>query len=170
MSKYNEFEYLDEHPEVVKILMDTAISFSKLSKCAAKKVCCMLYKNGNIISMGLNGTPSGNVNCCDLFKKENGIWKDNKGDILENQNEHHEWSLINEIHAEINALAKAKTDVEGSIAIVTLSPCFNCAKSLVANGIKRIYYNEEYDDITKVKSFLESNNIEVIKIGGNEIE
>ena len=41
---YCDKEYLDEKPEVVNILMETALNFSKLSKCAAKKVCCYYIK------------------------------------------------------------------------------------------------------------------------------
>lgn len=162
--KYNEFEYLDKNLEVPRTLMKTAEAFSNLSKCQARKVCCMLYKDGNIISMGLNGTPSGLPNCSDLFKKENGVWKNVDGNVLEDQEAHHKWALIHEIHAEVNALAKAKCSVEGAVAVVTASPCFNCAKSLVAHGIKRIYYKDEYDDIDNVRLFLSECNVELLNI------
>lgn len=164
---YKDKNYLDNHPEFIKILMETTINFAKLSKCAAKGVCCLLYKEGNIISIGLNGTAPGSFNCNDLFKKENGKWynKTENGLILcKDQEEHHNWSLYNEIHAEVNAISKALVSVDGAVAFVNYSPCFNCAKTLVAFGITKIYYNKKYDDFDKVCEFLVSQGIDVIEI------
>lgn len=165
---YCDKEYLDENIIVLQKLMETALNFSELSKCAAKKVCCILYKNGNIISLGLNGTSPGTINCCDKFKKVNGVWYSRKQGSYwsecEDQEEHHYWSNYNEIHAEINAISKALVPVEDSVAILTHSPCFNCAKAFLTFGIRKIYYRYEYDDFENVKNFLKSQNIELIKI------
>ena len=39
------------------------------SKCSAKKVGCVVVKDQNIISSGVNGTPKGFVNCNELWCK-----------------------------------------------------------------------------------------------------
>ena len=167
---YCDKEYLNEKPEVVKILMDTALNFSKLSKCAAKKVCCILYKDGNIISLGINGTSPGTVNCEDKFRKINGEWytKDPFDPCaswkLCDSEDHHIWSSYNEIHAETNAISKALVNVENSVAILTHSPCWNCAKMFVAFKISKIYFKYEYDDFENVYEFLKMQNIEMIKV------
>ena len=167
---YCDKEYLDEKPEVVNILMETALNFSKLSKCAAKKVCCILYKEGNIISLGINGTSPGTVNCEDKFKKINGEWYikdpfDSEGEWeLCDKEDHHIWSAYNEIHAEVNAISKALVPVKDSVAILTHSPCWNCSKTFVAFGISRIYYKYEYDDFENVSEFLKMQGIDLIKV------
>lgn len=153
-----------------QLYMNIALDFSKISKCAAKKVCCVLVKDNNIISIGVNGSQPKKGNCCDKYKKMHGIWhKKNMKDIWVecDKDEHHKWSLLNETHAEINALGKANKrgmSVEGSIAFITHSCCFNCAKALVTFGIKEIYFAEEYDDFKEVKEFLLDNNIKVERL------
>ena len=173
---YFKEEYLDTNPEVVHKLMETVDSFSELSKCAAKQICCILYKDGNIISIGLNGTAPDTVNCNEKFKKINGVWYRNNnvmGNVVplwvecENQDEHHYWSLYNEIHAEVNAISKALVPVQGSVAFVNYSPCFNCSKTFVAFGIKKIYYRHRYDDFENVSEFLKSQGVEVIRVDKN---
>lgn len=47
-------------------------------------------------------------------------------------------------HAEINALTKSVTDLEGALCFLTLSPCLACAKVLVNRGISRVIYGEAY--------------------------
>ena len=55
-------------------------------------------------------------------------------------------------------------NTNNSIMFLTLSPCINCAKLLVAAGIKEVYFNEKYDrDITGI-DFLIKNNIKVYDI------
>ena len=150
---YNENEYLDKNEELKKILMKTAFNFAELSKCSAKKVGCILYKEGNIISIGINGSLPGTINCCDKFKKINGIWHTRnyrnpnaEWIVCEDQEAHHIWSSFNEVHSEVNAVTKALVSVEGSTAFITHSPCRDCAKLLAISGIRKIYYNIAYDD------------------------
>lgn len=168
---YSDNEYLDENEELKKILMETCIKFSSLSKCAAKQVCCLLYKNGNIVSIGVNGSIPGTVNCCDKFKKINGVW--HKRDygvigspwcICKDQEEHHIWSSYNEVHGEVNAITKASGNVEGATAFVTYSPCKDCAKLLAISGIRKIYYVKEYDNFYNVFNFLKSKGINLEKM------
>lgn len=165
--KYNDKEYLRNNNELKKILMTSALNFAKMSKCAAKQVCCILYKEGNIISIGINGTISGTVNCNELFKKENGIWYEKNNDnwiVCENQEKHHEFSLLNEVHAEVNALSKTTKSPKGAAAIITHSPCNDCIKNLLAFGIDEIYYYNEYDNFNNMKKFLINKGVYLEKI------
>lgn len=148
---------------MIEKLMHTALDLATISKCAAKKVCCILYKDGNVISIGINGTKSGNENCCDRFEKIDGLWYE-YGKPCKDQTKHHSWSLLHEIHSEVNSLAKAKTNTEGAYAIVTHSPCFNCCKTLLAFGITKIFYHYEYDDINDIKNVCKEIGIDLIKI------
>lgn len=94
------------------------------------QVGCLLIKDGHIIAEGRNGTAPGDVNCCDKF--------------TERGEDHSEWSGKFELHAEVNAVLHTRNDVKGSKAVVTHSPCFPCTRTLVAAGIKEIYYLERY--------------------------
>jgi deoxycytidylate deaminase len=62
--------------------------------------------------------------------------------------EHHAFSEKQELHSELNAiicLAKNGVSPEGAEMYTTLAPCSNCAKAILAAGIKKLYYMEEYD-------------------------
>lgn len=159
--------------------MESLELYEKHSKCSAKQVACILVKDNNILSIGINGTMKGKTNCNALFKKEKDKWLKKeinysshiRGTREErwvecNNKEHSEWSKLNEIHAEMNAIKKASQDgnfnLEGSTAYITYSPCFNCAKMLVLFGITKVVFKNPYDDAKEVINFLENNRVEVI--------
>ena len=107
------------------VFINIAKETSTLSHCVRSKVGAVLVKDGNIISFGYNGTPSGMDNHCE----ENGI------------------TLNHVIHAEVNAVLKAaKTgnSVDGSTLYLTLSPCLDCSKVILQSGIKRVVYLTKY--------------------------
>ena len=165
----------------IKLVDDTFMTmvknYEKESKCVAKKVACILTLGNTLISVGANGTLSGSTNCNDIFRKDKDKWlkKDDKGvfheipkEEIENNGKesHHHWSLVNEIHAEMNAIYKAQEKgrcVKGCTAYVSYCPCVNCSKMLALWGIKRIVYREDYDHSEDVIEFLKSHGIEVEK-------
>jgi len=106
------------------------------SKCVSRQVSCLIVRDGRIISTGYNGTLKGAKNCNEIFD-----------DKFERE-EHHAWSLMNEIHAEQNAIAvaaKSGIDIEGCICYSSLQPCNTCLLILIQAGIKEIVYVEPYD-------------------------
>lgn len=153
--------------------MKAAFLFAEESKCAAKKVACILVKNRSIISIGINGTSPGAENCCDRFVKREDVWyrKIMKpyAEYIEamvpdpealynevrcpDQREHYYWSLLNEIHAEVNAIGKCSREgisTQGAVAYITHSPCYDCAKALSTAGIDKVFYAHEYDNVEDV--------------------
>ena len=107
------------------VFINIAKETSTLSHCVRSKVGAVLVRDGNIISFGYNGTPSGMDNHCE----ENGV------------------TLNHVIHAEVNAVLKAaKTgnSVDGSTLYLTLSPCLDCSKVILQSGIKRVVYLTKY--------------------------
>ena len=136
-------------------LLNIAKLISKHSTCIRKKVGCLIAVNNRIISVGYNGTVSGKMHCQDVFKdKEQGEgFYDAHGDF----------SRHNEVHAEQNCIsysAKHGLSIDGGCLYVTVSPCIDCAKIIVASGIKRVVYAEKYDRDPKGLDFLEQSNIE----------
>jgi len=137
------------------------------SKCASKSVACVIVKDEKPISIGINGTPSGHMNCNEMYlKQDNILYKSaaegqsqkhpdlsivHNGQMFhrcDNQEEHHEWSKMNEIHAEINALGKLAADstsARHATAYVTHSPCHACSLALIASKIDRVVYSTGYE-------------------------
>jgi dCMP deaminase len=68
------------------------------------------------------------------------------------------------IHAEINALIKLDyNNPKDKIMYVTLSPCLACAKATINAGVKKVYYGEEYRDVSGLE-LLSKNGIQVQQI------
>ena len=136
--------------------INIAWELSTASKCVSKQVGAVIVKNGRILSTGYNGTPAGFTNCCDHWNGE--YTKD-----------HHEWSKTYEIHAEMNAIiwaAREGISIDGATIYVTLEPCSECSKNLIASGIKKIVYDKAYEhtNSTIITKFLEDNNVIIKKI------
>lgn len=162
--------------------MQSALMYAENhSKCAAKKVACLIVKDGGIISIGINGTSPGATNCCDVFCKididysldstesYDSLWyrkiRDDKSpngtklELCEDQREHYKWSLLNEIHAEANAIgkcAKQGISTKGAVAYITHSPCHDCAKMLAVAGIETVFFNKDFDNVEEVAKVLNS--------------
>jgi dCMP deaminase len=136
--------------------INIAKEIASASKCVSKQVGAVLVKDGRILSTGYNGTPAGYTNCCDHW--ENEYTKD-----------HHDWSKTYEIHAEMNALiwaARKGIAVEGATIYVTLEPCSECSKNLIASGVVRIVYETAYEHTNSkiVSQFLKDNKVEIEQI------
>jgi dCMP deaminase len=131
---------------------------SRHSTCIRKKVGAILVKENRIISIGYNGVLPGKKHCEDLFKSR----------VMDKQfyNQHNEFSRLNEVHAEQNCIAYAAKHgikTEGSNLYVTISPCKDCSKIIIASGIKKVVYLEYYDREPEGIQLLEENNIKHYK-------
>ena len=96
------------------------------SYCQRRQVGALVVKDKMIISDGYNGTPSGFENVCE---DEAGVTKPYV------------------LHAEANAitkLARSNNNSDGSTIYITASPCIECAKLIIQDGIKRVVYGEQY--------------------------
>lgn len=136
--------------------INIAFELSTASKCVSKQVGAVIVKDGRVLSTGYNGTPAGFTNCCDYWDGEY-------------TSEHHEWSKTYEIHAEMNAIiwaARKGISIEGASIFVTLEPCSECSKNLIASGIKRIVYAKEYEHThsSTISKFLKDNGVSIEKL------
>ena len=55
--------------------------------------------------------------------------------------------LVCSIHAEINAIAKAARKgikIDGSVMFITSFPCLICMRAIIASGIKKIIYMNDF--------------------------
>lgn len=145
--------------------MSIAHKFSELSHCVSLKVGAVAVKDNRIIATGINGTPAGHTNCDEIF----GVidWD------LEKEY-HHTWSIIHEIHAEMNVIlyaARYGISLEGATLYCNIQPCVYCTKNLVQSGIIRIVYDDEYyrnKNNKELEEFIKNstNKIKFEKIGG----
>ena len=136
-----------------KNFINIAKEIASASKCVSKQVGAVIVRDGRILSTGYNGTPSGYTNCCDHWDNE--YTKD-----------HHDWSKTYEIHAEMNALiwaAREGISIKGATIYVTLEPCSECSKNLIASGIQRIVYEKSYEHTNSdiVSKFLKDNHVTI---------
>lgn len=133
--------------------INIALELASASKCVSKQVGAVIVKDGRVLSTGYNGTPAGFTNCCDHWNNEYTA-------------EHHEWSKTYEIHAEMNAIiwaARKGICVEGSTIYVTLEPCSECSKNVIASGIKRIVYLNPYEHTHSdtISKFIKDNGVSI---------
>ncbi|AXH08490.1 dCMP deaminase [Malaciobacter halophilus] len=136
--------------------INIAHEIASASKCVSKQVGAVIVKDGRILSTGYNGTPAGYVNCCEHWEGEY-------------TKEHHDWSKTYEIHAEMNAIiwaARNGISIEGATIYVTLEPCADCSKNLIASGIKRIVYDRAYEHTNSdvVTKFIKDNGVIIEQI------
>lgn len=139
-----------------KNFINIANEIASASKCVSKQVGAVIVKDGRILSTGYNGTPAGYNNCNDHWKGEY-------------TKEHHDWSKTYEIHAEMNAIiwaARKGISIEGATIYVTLEPCSECSKNLIAAGIQRIVFQKAYEhtDSNIVSTFLKDNKVIIEQI------
>jgi len=139
-----------------KNFINIAKELASVSKCVSKKVGAVIVKDGRILSSGYNGTPKGYINCSDYWNNTH-------------QKEHHEWSKTYEIHAEMNAIiyaARKGISIEGASIYVTLEPCSDCSKNIIASGIVKIVYEKsyEYNDSKLTTKFLRDNSVAIEQV------
>ncbi|AZQ62568.1 CMP deaminase [Flammeovirga pectinis] len=149
---------LDRDQEFDRAFMRCAEAIGELSRCTRLKVGAIIVKEGNIISMGYNGTPKGFENSCE-----------NVENVLNPKTKKLEQVLVTKeevLHAEANAITKAAKSTystEGSSIYCTDSCCFGCAKLIIQAGIICFYYKREYRDKSGLQ-LLEKAGVKVTQV------
>lgn len=130
----------------VDAFMRMAVEFAKTSEAERLKVCCLIVKNDQVISIGINGTIKG--------------WHTNK---CEDESGATAWYVK---HAEIQALNKLRKSSEsssGATMFVTHSPCMGCVLDILDAEISKVYYLNQYRDSSGI-DFLRSHGVEVEQV------
>ena len=107
--------------------MDIAHRVGEMSHDEAYKVGSIIVKDGQILSQGWNGMPSG----------------------MDNSTRIDGFTRPEVIHSEANALmklAKHGGNCNGATIYCTYSPCWGCAKLILQSGIIRLVYDKVYDE------------------------
>lgn len=154
------------------IYMQMAYQIAKLSYAKRRRVGCVIVKDTQIISTGYNGTPYNFDNDCEEIQTR---YVDNPDHMLILTEKGYdcdrgccskEVTKREVLHAESNALAKISKSTlssEGADLYTTTCPCFDCAKLIIQSGIQRVYFSEDYRDMSGVE-LLKSAGIEVKEV------
>lgn len=114
--------------------LEMAEAIAKTSVAERLKVGCVIIRDGQPISLGMNGTPSG--------------WYTNS---CEDESGNTSWFTK---HAEVQALNKLRKSTESSVGadmFITHSPCKMCALDIIDAGIKRVVFQNQYRDTTGIQ-------------------
>lgn len=134
-----------QRPSWNEYFKEITIATARRSPCNRLHVGCLLVVDNRIISQGYNGFLPG----CP-----------HKSIIREN----HEQATI---HAEQNALcdcAKRGASCNNAIAYISHYPCLICTRLLLASGISKIYYIDDYKNDDLVKVLCDQKNVPIEKI------
>jgi dCMP deaminase len=144
-------------PTALDTLAKQAIVISERSTCMWYEVGAVIFlhheKSYNALCDGYNGAASGDVDPHDV-----GCARVVDGKVQEGA------GLCRGSHAELNAISKLHLPYERGASlemIVTLHPCFSCAKQIVNAKIKKVYYLWEYGREEKTSDYLKGLGVEV---------
>lgn len=168
--------YKDNRSTIMNIMKKTNDFAEFNSTCSAKHVGCFITTTSfEIIGKGYNHSLI-DIQCNELFYKKNNEWYSKITDEVIGDDVHRNWSLVNEVHAEDEAvkslflinnyLLLPPPSLVGmdKYAFITYSPCTDCIKELIIFNIKTIFYNKEFDQFDKVKELCEKANVELMKV------
>jgi|JI10StandDraft_1071094.scaffolds.fasta_scaffold64998_13 dCMP deaminase len=160
----------------VDLYMGIANEVSKMSASRRTQVGAVAVKDHRILSIGYNGTLPGADNNCEtaeflLADKWTSKWisEEEALDYWDNPYVEAHFRLTTKpevVHAEANCLLKMARDGQPSLGadiFLTLTPCVECAKMMKVAGIRKVWFRDEYRDLSGVE-FLKSQGIEVEQV------
>jgi dCMP deaminase len=133
-------------PSIPQYFMDLARMTARRATCPRKNVGAVITQDDRQIASGYNGAPAGLPHCTDVG--------------CDMRDVHGKQSCVRTTHAEVNAIATAArmgSATKGATMYCTLSPCLACAKAIVAAGITRVVWADQYSD---------NDGIELLKEAG----
>ena len=144
-------------PDWQTYFMDITQLVAKRSTCLRRSVGAIIVKDKRLLATGYNGAPSGVSHCA-----ETGCLREQ---LQVPSGERHE--LCRGIHAEQNAIIQAAlhgVSIKEAVLYCTNQPCSICAKMIINAGLKKIYYQDGYDDELGTQMLAEAG-VELIQIG-----
>jgi len=159
-------------------LMRRAAKIAGNTKCWIG-IGCVIAKGGKLISEAWNETLEGEE-CCQEFRNKH---KNKKHDIHCNCGNEgcsrkklklsggRGLEVLCSVHAEINAIANAARKgikIDGSVMFVTSFPCLICMRAIIAAGIKKIVYMNDFYKPHYLE-MLGKNGVEVKQITEKEV-
>lgn len=129
-----------DRPTIDEYFLRIAKVIATRSTCLRHNVGAVIVRDKRIVSTGYNGAPRGLPHCLDV-----GCIRDKENIPSGTQIE-----KCLGVHAEQNAIIQAAlhgVSTKDSIIYITHQPCITCAKMIINAGIKRVVYDDGYDDV-----------------------
>lgn len=162
------------YDKYTKTHLKAAVLYSELSVAERLKCGALLVTPDNTRSLmiGYNGTLRGQDNRCEkivytcdkCFKEDEESFEcscSNDSTVIKELK-----TLQSVVHAEANvilACARNGIKTDGCILYVTTSPCIECAKMIIASGIQKVFYKDDYRLANGIE-LLRSNGVSCQKI------
>lgn len=149
VQKMSDTKQSDPREDIHHFFIREAIHWSERSTCLKWQVGCILVADERIVSTGYNGSLPKAEHCRDYWTR---TWSSmNHGSTLKDfiqseyfRQKHRCYAQCHEVHAEQNAIlyaARSGRATQGTSLYTSLSPCIDCAKSIVNAGIVNVYYH-----------------------------
>lgn len=155
-------------PKFVDMFMAIAKTVAMQSYAERLKVGSVAVKDDRIISIGYNGTAPGTDNTCEeMYEDFEHSPTESGGPYMVVLKQRTKKDVI---HAEMNLIYKLARDGEsgkGADLFITHAPCFECSKAILSVGFKKVWFREQYRDLTGV-SFLKTHGVEVEQYDKND--
>lgn len=118
----------NDRPDWDTIFIVMAAVLSSRGTCDRLKTASILVKDKRIVGAGYNGAVSGLENCDDVGHL-----------MVENH-------CVRTLHGEHNAVLNAVADLKGATCYIIGTPCIDCTKVLLQEGITRIVHAGTYSN------------------------
>lgn len=131
-------------PSKDKYYLDIALAVSKRSTCLKRHYGCVIVKDDVIVATGYNGSPRGEVNCCDcdLCKRANAIRYESYDDCPAVHAEQNALLSVDRMHSQgatlYLACEQVYMDLKKGIEDPNPKPCNLCSKMIKNAGIMRV--------------------------------
>ncbi len=129
---------------------------AKRTTCLRRGVGAVLVKDKRILATGYNGAPAGLRHC-----EEVGCLRENESIPSGTRHE-----LCRGLHAEQNVIVQAAYHgiaIGGATIYCTNKPCVICSKMIINAGIKKIVYDEGYNDPLADQMLVEAG-LEIVRL------
>jgi dCMP deaminase len=139
-----------------------AVVIGERSTCLWYQVGAVVFTDNKLLSSGYNGAASGDVDPRDAgcARIVNGVLEEGKGHCRGS-------------HAELNAIGNLSAGTMGIVdlrMLVTLHPCYQCAKQIRNKKFTHVYYLWEYGREGWVTDYLRKGGIEVERYSSTHLE
>ena len=139
MASFTKSDELKRHMSWDEYFMVMSHMVKTRSTCLRRAVGAVIIKGNHVIATGYNGAPSGLPHASEV------------GCIRNDRNipSGHQVHICRGSHAEMNAIAHCARHgiaIDGSTLYCTTRPCSICLKLIINSGVKRVIFDEFYDD------------------------
>lgn len=133
------------------------------STCDRGKSGCVIVREKRIVSTGYIGSPPGLPHCDDVGHELHKVVSEEGTESMH---------CIRTAHAEQNAISQAArfgVALNGATLYCHMTPCYSCAKSIIATGIQKVVCKKDYHVSKRTKEIFKAAGVELDIING-EIE